>query len=145
MLAALNCTVKVTYLTVISLSIPDLLLEQVDQTIKEKGFVGRSEIIRQALRLYLTEDLKIEEIKGEAAATITLIYRENADRRRLLEAQHVYGGLVSTFLHAHIHEGFCLEVILLKGQATVIKKFIDNLRLNEQISQIKVAIISQKQ
>jgi CopG family nickel-responsive transcriptional regulator len=133
------------HLTIISLSIPDSLLEQVDQKIKEKGFVGRSEIIRQSLRLYLIEDLKIEEIKGEIAATITLIYRENADRRRLIEAQHVYGGIVSTFLHAHVHEGFCLEVIILKGQATVIKKFIDNLRQNEQISQIKIAILSQKQ
>lgn len=133
------------HLTIISLSIPDSLLEQVDQKIKEKGFVGRSEIIRQSLRLYLTEDLKIEEIKDEIAATITLIYRENADRRRLIEAQHVYGGIVSTFLHAHVHEGFCLEVIILKGQATVIKKFIDNLQQNEQISQIKIAILSQKQ
>jgi CopG family nickel-responsive transcriptional regulator len=132
-------------MTIVSLSIPDALLEQVDQNIKERGFVSRSEIIRQALRLYLTEDLKIEELKCETAATITIIYRENADRRRLFEAQHVYGGLVSTFLHAHIQEGFCLEVIILKGQATLIKKFIDNLRQNEQINQIKVAVINQKQ
>ncbi|MCW4017226.1 MAG: CopG family ribbon-helix-helix protein [Candidatus Bathyarchaeota archaeon] len=132
-------------MTVVSLSIPNSLLEQVDATIKEKGFVSRSEIIRQALRLYLTEDLKIEELKGETTATITIIYRENADRRRLLEAQHVYGGLVSTFLHAHVHEGFCLEVIILKGQAPLIKKFIDNLRQNEQITQIKVAVLNQRQ
>ncbi len=131
-------------MTIISLSIPDALLKQVDKTITEKGYVGRSELIRQALRFYLTEDLAIEEINGEAVATITLIYRENADRRRLLEAQHVYGGLVSTFLHAHIHEGYCLEVIILKGQAAVIRKFIDNLRQNEQISQIKVAVVSQR-
>jgi CopG family nickel-responsive transcriptional regulator len=131
-------------MTIVSLSIPDALLEQVDKTITEKGFVGRSELIRQALRLYLTEDLAIEEINGEAVATITLIYRENADRRRLLDAQHVYGGLVSTFLHAHIHEGYCLEVIILKGQATLIQKFIDNLRQNEQINQIKVAVVSQQ-
>jgi metal-responsive CopG/Arc/MetJ family transcriptional regulator len=95
--------------------------------------------------MYLTEDLKIDDLQDEAAATITIIYRENADRRRLLEAQHVYAGLVSTFLHAHVNEGFCLEVIILKAQAAVIRKFIDNLRLNEQISQIKVSILSQKQ
>lgn len=132
-------------MTIVSLSIPNTLLEQVDQNIKERGFVSRSEIIRQALRLYLTEDLQIEELKGETTATITIIYRENADRRRLLEAQHIYGGLVSTFLHAHVHEGFCLEVIILKGLAPVVKKFIDNLRQNEQITQIKVAILNQKQ
>ena len=131
-------------MTIISLSIPDLLIKQIDQTMKEKGFVSRSEITRQALRLYLTEDLKIEDTEGDAVATITLIYKENADRRRLLEAQHVYGGLVSTFLHAHIHQGYCLEVIILKGQAKLIRKFVDNLRQNEQILQIKISVLSQK-
>ena len=130
-------------MTIISLSIPDTLLEQIDQAMKEKGFVSRSEITRQALRLYLTEDLKIEDTEGDAVATITLIYKENADRRRLLEAQHVYGGLVSTFLHAHIHQGYCLEVIILKGQAKLIRKFVDNLRQNEQILQIKISVLSQ--
>ena len=130
-------------MTIISLSIPDLLLKQIDQTMKEKGFVSRSEIARQALRHYLTEDLKIEDIDGDATATITLIYKENADRRRLLETQHVYGGLVSTFLHAHIHPGFCLEVIILNGQAALIRKFVDNLRQNEQIRQIKISVLNQ--
>jgi len=130
-------------MTIISLSIPDSLVEQIDQTMKEKGFVSRSEIARQALRLYLTEDLKIEDVEGEATATITLIYRETADRRRLLETQHVYGGLVSTFLHTHIHHGFCIEVIILKGEALLIRKFVDRLRQNQEITQIKVSVLNQ--
>jgi CopG family nickel-responsive transcriptional regulator len=131
-------------LTVVSLSVPDTLLEQVDSIIKERGFASRSEIVRQALRLLLKEDVRIEEIKGETMATITIIYREKADRARLLDAQHVYSGLVSTFLHAHIHEGYCLEVILLKGQAQIIRKFVYTLRSNEQITQIKVAVLNQR-
>ena len=131
-------------MTIISLSVPESLIEKIDQKIKEKGFAGRSEIARQALRHYLSEDIKINEIDGEAAASITVIYRENADRRKLVEAQHLYSGLVSTFLHAHIQEGYCLEVIILKGQAYLIEKFIDNLRMNEDIMQFKVSVLSQK-
>ncbi|XHH09678.1 MAG: CopG family ribbon-helix-helix protein [Candidatus Bathyarchaeia archaeon] len=131
-------------MTIISISIPDKLITQIDQKMKEKGFASRSEIARQALRLYLTEDLKIEDVNGEAVATVTLIYKENADRRRLLETQHLHSGLVSTFLHSHIHEGFCMEVIILKGQALLIRRFIDNLRQNEQIMQIKVSVINQE-
>jgi CopG family nickel-responsive transcriptional regulator len=130
-------------LTIISLSIPEALLEQMDSAITERGFASRSEIIRQALRFFLKEDIQIENLEGEIIATITIIYREKADRQRLLDAQHGYSGLVSTFLHAHIHEGFCLEVIILKGQARIIKKFTDNLRANEQITQINVALLAQ--
>jgi len=131
-------------MTVISLSIPEILIEKIDQKIAEKGYASRSEIARQALRHYLTEDLKIQDIEGDAVATITVIYKENADRRRLLETQHLHSGLVSTFLHTHIHEGFCMEVIILKGQGALIRKFIDNLRQNEQIMQIKVSVINQE-
>lgn len=131
-------------MVIISLSIPDSIIIQIDQAMKEKGFVSRSEIARQALRLYLNEDLKIEDIDGEVTATVTLIYKENTDRRRLLEAQHIHSGIVSTFLHTHVHPGFCLEVLILKGQAVLIKKFIDNLRQNEQIIQTKVSVLNQK-
>jgi CopG family nickel-responsive transcriptional regulator len=132
-------------MTIISLSIPDSLIEKIDQKIfAEKGFASRSELARQALRLYLSEDLTIKDIEGEAVATITLIYRENADRRKLMEVQHLYSGLVSTFLHAHIQEGFCLEVIILKGGAFLIEKFVDKLKQNEDIMQMKISILSQK-
>jgi metal-responsive CopG/Arc/MetJ family transcriptional regulator len=57
---------------------------------KEKGSASRLEIARQALRIYLTEDLKNKDVDGEAIATITLIYKENAERRRLLATQHAY-------------------------------------------------------
>jgi len=128
-------------LTVVSLSVPDLLLKQVDAAIEERGFASRSEIVRQSLRLFLNEDVRIEELEGETVATVTIIYREKADRGRILDTQHVYSGLVSTFLHAHIHEGFCLEVIILKGQAATIRRFLDGLRSNEQINQIKIAVL----
>jgi CopG family transcriptional regulator, nickel-responsive regulator len=131
-------------MTIISLSVPDNLIEKIDQKMAEKGFASRSEIARQALRQYLSEDIKINEIDGEAVATITVIYQENSDRRKLVETQHLYSGLVSTFLHAHIQEGYCLEVIILKGQAFLIQKFLDNLRKNEDIMQSKVSILSQK-
>jgi CopG family nickel-responsive transcriptional regulator len=130
-------------LTVISLSIPDALLEQVDSTINERGFASRSEITRQALRFFLKEDAQIENVEGEIVATATIIYKEHANRQRLLDAQHVYSGLVSTFLHAHIHEGYCLEVIILKGQAKTIRKFTNTLRTNEQITKLNITILAQ--
>ena len=130
-------------MTVISLSIPDALLEQVDSTINERGFASRSEITRQALRMFLKEDAQIENVEGEILATATIIYKEHANRQRLLDAQHVYSGLVSTFLHAHIHEGYCLEVIILKGQAKTIRKFTNTLRTNEQITKLNITILAQ--
>jgi len=42
------------YMGIVSLSIPKNLLEKVDSYIQEQGFANRSEIIRQALRVYMS-------------------------------------------------------------------------------------------
>jgi len=131
-------------MTIISISVPDSLIKKIDEKIAEKGYASRSEVARQALRLYLSENMKLDEIDGEAVATITVIYKENSDRRKLTESQHLYSGLVSTFLHTHIQEGYCLEVIILKGQAFLIEKFLDTLQRNEDIIQMKVSVLNQK-
>jgi CopG family nickel-responsive transcriptional regulator len=129
-------------MTIVSLSIPDKLLERVDSSIEGEGFANRSEIIRQALRTFIAEGRSLKELEGEIAATITIIYEKKANRGQISDIQHSYGNIISTFLHAHIDEHYCLEVIVVKGKANVVRKLVNAFRTNEQIIQIKVALVS---
>ncbi len=128
-------------MTVISVSIPDKLLEEVDSSIKDRGFANRSEIVRQALRMFITEDKSLREIEGEIVVTITIIFERKARRGRIHDVQHSYGDVISTYLHAHIDEKHCLEVLVVKGRAHLVKKLVDALKTNEQIIQMKVAML----
>jgi len=127
--------------TVISVSVPEKLLERVEKSIKEQGFANRSEIIRQALRTYITEARSLRELEGEIAASITIIYKRGAKNGQISEIQHSFGDIISTFLHAHIEEDYCLEVIVVKGEADNIRKLVEAFRTNEQINKIKVSIL----
>lgn len=128
-------------MTIISVSIPEMLLERVESSIKEQGFANRSEILRQALRTFINETKNINEQYGEITASITIIYDRKPTRGQISEIHHSFGDIISTFLHAHIDEDYCLEVIVVKGEADTIKKLINALRTNELISQIKVSIL----
>lgn len=128
-------------MTVISVSVPEKLLERVENSIREQGFANRSEIIRQALRMYIMEGKSLGELKGEIAASITIIYERETTKGQISEIQHSFGDIISTFLHAHIDEHYCLEVIVVKGEANTIRKLVDAFRTNEQINQIKVSIL----
>jgi CopG family nickel-responsive transcriptional regulator len=130
-------------MTVISISIPESLLKQVDDTIKEKGFANRSEIFRQSLRHFISEGGNLNELEGEITATVTIIYERMAKRDRIIDVQHIYGEIVSTFLHAHIDENYCLEMIVVKGKAATLRKLVNALRSSEQIMQIKVAVLKE--
>ena len=127
--------------TVISVSVPEKLLEQVENSIREQGFANRSEIVRQALRTFITETRSLRELDGEIAASITIIYERDAKKGQISEIQHSFGDIISTFLHAHIEEDYCLEVIVVKGEADNIRKLVDAFRTNEHINQIKVSIL----
>ncbi len=127
--------------TIISVSVPEKLLERVENSIREQGFANRSEIVRQALRTFIMESRSLRELEGEIAASITIIYERDATKGQISEIQHSFGDIISTFLHAHIDEDHCLEVIVVKGEADNIRKLVEAFRTNEQISQIKVSIL----
>ncbi|MCW4014948.1 MAG: nickel-responsive transcriptional regulator NikR [Candidatus Bathyarchaeota archaeon] len=128
-------------MTIISVSVPEKLLERVETSIKEQGFANRSEIIRQALRTFIMETRSLKELDGEIAASITIIYERETTKGQISEIQHSFGDIISTFLHAHIDEDHCLEVIVVKGEADNIRKLVEAFRTNEHISQIKVSIL----
>ena len=128
-------------MTVISVSVPEKLLEHVENSIKEQGFANRSEIIRQALRAFIRESKSLRELEGQIAASITIIYERGARKGQISEIQHSFGNIISTFLHAHIEEDYCIEVIVVKGEAEKIRKLVEAFRTNEQINQIKVSIL----
>jgi CopG family transcriptional regulator, nickel-responsive regulator len=126
-------------MSIVSLSIPKPLLEKVDSYIKEQGYANRSEVLRQALRAYISEAKRLDELKGTIAATITIIYQKGASTRD--DSQHHNSNVVLTFLHTHIEEGYCIEVIIAKGEAHLMKSFIESLRANKQVSEVKVTIL----
>ena len=127
--------------TIISLSVPEKLLKLVENSIKEQGFANRSEIVRQALRTFIQESKNLRELEGQIAASITIIYERGARKEQISEIQHSFGNIISTYLHAHIEEDYCIEVIVVKGDAERIRKLVEAFRINEQINQIKVSIL----
>lgn len=129
-------------MSIVSLSIPKSLLEKVDRYLREQGFANRSEIIRQALRAYMSESRRLGELQGRITAIITIVYRREAKRAQITDVQHNFGPVVLTFLHTHIEEGNCVEIIVARGDAQVIRSLIEALKVNEQISEVKVTILN---
>jgi CopG family nickel-responsive transcriptional regulator len=128
-------------MSIVSLSIPKNLLEKVDSYLREQGFANRSEIFRQALRAYISESRKLSELQGKLTATITIIYKSEARTGQIADIQHEYSSVIATFLHTHVEQGYCIEIIVAKGEAQTIKALITALKANKQIAEVKVTIL----
>jgi CopG family transcriptional regulator, nickel-responsive regulator len=97
--------------------------------------------LRQAIRAYISEVKSLSELKGITTATITIIYKKGAKRGQITDVQHGYGNIVSTLLHTHVEEGYCIEIIVAKGEARIMEAFIAALKINKQISEVKVTLL----
>ena len=109
------------------ISLEQDLLEKFDLLIKQKGYANRSEAIRDLVRdHFVEEDVASNKV---VVGTITLIYDHHQPKlsEQLVSAQHDYKGQVLATTHVHLDHHNCLEVIILKGHGTEVKKFSDNL------------------
>lgn len=115
-------------LTRFGISIEEKLLGQFDELIASKGYVNRSEAIRDLIRAALIEKEWADDDQ-QTVATVTLVFdhhtRDLSDK--LTEHQHShYEEIVST-LHVHLDHNHCLEVVVIKGLASRVKRIADEL------------------
>jgi len=105
----------------IGISLEDDLLAQFDRLIGEKGYVNRSEAIRDLIRDSLVQR-EWSESKGreERVAVAILVYDHDASSlvQKLAHLQHENHKAVVSALHVHMDKHNCLEVLVLRGRAS---------------------------
>jgi len=99
-------------------------------------------VIRQAVRLYLSEYNKLEKIKGNVTATITVLYEKAEKNEELYHLQHEFSDMITAYLHTHLTEDECLEVLVVKGSSQRLKSLIDGLKANKPVRQIDFSIMA---
>ena len=108
-------------------SMDDDLLERFDRLCKRRKYQNRSEALRDLVRDALVRD----EWQGdeEIVGTITLVYdhhtRELGDS--LTQVQHDHFDAILSNLHVHLDHDNCLEVIAVRGSATLVQKVANSL------------------
>ncbi len=115
-------------LTRFGISMDARLLERFDDLIRRKGYVNRSEAIRDLVRNALVED-QWSRADEEAVGTVTLVYdhhtRDLADK--LTEHQHDHHESIISTLHVHLDHDHCLEVVVVRGKAGDVRRMADEL------------------
>ena len=103
------------------------LVERFDRHIKKKGYANRCEALRDLMRAALVEEAW--ESNAQAVGTVTLVYNHHDPglEAQLTDIQHRAHGNVVANMHSHLDHDNCLEVVMLRGKAKVIKRLADRL------------------
>jgi CopG family transcriptional regulator, nickel-responsive regulator len=115
-------------ITRFGVSIDGQLIEKFDALIARKGYTTRSEAIRDMIRDSLVEQ-EWETADRETVGTITLVYNHHTREldHALTDMQHKSFHHIISALHVHLDAHNCLEVLVVKGKSSEIRKIADHL------------------
>jgi CopG family nickel-responsive transcriptional regulator len=117
-------------MVVVSVSMPEELLERIDGFAEEHGYTGRSEVIREASRDLLGEfeDKKLEGRELMGIVTVVFDYETTSVEERMMRLRHEHEALVASNFHSHVGDHRCMELFVLEGALEDISTFVGKIR-----------------
>lgn len=112
-----------------TISLDEKLASEFDRLIRERGYLNRSEAVRDMLRGKL-ETLRVQEKQAlYCVASLSYVYNhhERDLAERLTALQHDHHDLVVASTHVHLDHENCLETVMLRGKTEVVRRFADAL------------------
>jgi CopG family transcriptional regulator, nickel-responsive regulator len=104
------------------------LLHEFDHLITHKGYNNRSEAVRDIVREKLVEE-SIQVPNGFVYGALVFMYDHHKREleKSLSNLQHEYFENIISTSHVHVDHDHCMEVVLLKGKANVLKAVAEKL------------------
>jgi CopG family nickel-responsive transcriptional regulator len=126
-------------LPIISISLNENIIQELDKLQKFLGFSGRSEIVRASVRNLLLEEKRIDELSGVLHSVLLVIHDEKS-YQEISEIRHGFDKIINTHIHNKIDKDRCLEIFVLYGDAREIKNITKRFQGNRKMDQVRLVV-----
>ncbi len=114
----------------VTISIDETLADAFDELVRARGYQSRSEGVRDLVR-EAVEAWRVEQPgEGSCVAILSYVYDRTirALAQRLSDLQHDRHDLITSVTSTHLDHDHTLDSMLLRGPATTVRGFADQLR-----------------
>lgn len=122
---------------IVSISLNEEILSEIDKLQKSMGYSGRSEIIRAGIRNLVSEEKQRANLSGQIHAILMVIHDEESEQV-VTGIKHNHEDLIGTHLHSKVNGNKCLELFLLNGDATKIETMTRDFMTNKKMENVKL-------
>ncbi|NAS88277.1 nickel-responsive regulator 1 [ANME-1 cluster archaeon AG-394-G21] len=126
-------------MAIISISLTDEILNEIDRLQKELGFSGRSEVMRAGARMLLADNREKEKLEGMLNSVLLLIHSQKVEDA-VTAIKHEFEDVISTQIHNHLREDKCIEVFILEGDAARIKDLVRLFMTTRKMDYVKLIV-----
>ena len=128
------------HMPIVSISLNDEILKQIDNLQKSLGFSGRSDAIRAGIRSFVSEEKQKEDLSGNVNAILLVVHNDEYDNQ-VTGIKHSYEDLITTHLHSKIEGDKCMELFMLKGEANLVTDITKDFQTTKKMDTVKLVTL----
>ena len=125
---------------IVSISLTEEILREIDSLQKNLGFSGRSDAIRAGIRSFVSEEKQKENLSGNVNAILLVVHNDEYDNQ-VNGIKHSYEDLITTHLHSKIEGDKCMELFMLKGEAESVSSITKDFQINKRMDTVKLVAL----
>ena len=125
---------------IVSISLTEEILKEIDSLQKNLGFSGRSDAIRAGIRSFVSEEKQKENLSGNVNAILLVVHNDEYDNQ-VNGIKHSYEDLITTHLHSKIEGDKCMELFMLKGEAESVSSITKDFQINKRVDTVKLVAL----
>jgi len=125
---------------IVSISLNDDILSEIDKLKKSMGFSGRSEAIRAGIRNFVSETKQQTELSGIVHAILLVVHNDEFDHI-VSGIKHNFEDLITTHLHSKIEGKKCMELFVIDGEAERVSTITKDFQTNKKMDTVKLVTL----
>ncbi len=125
---------------IVSISLNQEILSELDRLQKTMGFSGRSEAIRAGIRTFVSEEKQRSELTGNIHAILLVVHNDEFDHV-VSGIKHNFEDLITTHLHSKIEGEKCMELFVIDGDAERVSTITKDFQVNKNMDTVKLVTL----
>ena len=125
---------------IVSISLNDEILSELDKLQTSMGFSGRSEAIRAGIRSFVSEEKQKADLEGNIHAILLVVHNDEFDHV-VSGITHNFEDLITTHLHSKIEKEKCMELFLIDGDAEKVSTMTKDFQTNKNMDTVKLVAL----
>ena len=125
---------------IVSISLNDEILSELDKLQLSMGFSGRSEAIRAGIRSFVSEEKQKSDLSGNIHAILLVVHNDEFDHV-VSGITHNFEDLITTHLHSKIDKEKCMELFVIDGDAEKVSTMTKDFQTNKNMDTVKLVAL----
>ena len=122
---------------IVSISLNEEILSELDKLQSSMGFSGRSEAIRAGIRTFVSEEKQKSDLSGNIHAILLVVHNDEFDHA-VSGITHNFEDLITTHLHSKIDKEKCMELFVIDGDAEKVSTMTKDFQINKNMDTVKL-------